>query len=204
MTLSQNVDDAIGVHEHIYNAMNQLAENLHGFRILDCGAGFQDKKVWTSKTGSHGVWFLPDIFRSADYEYVTMDIRPECRCDITGDIQELDKYVEPDTFDAILCFETLEHTVDPRLCIQQMRKALVEEGFIFISVPFTMGHHTPRDFWRWTEDGLKHMMLTEGFEVLKLLPMGGEIGREWSWLVVGKKTKNQNLLNSHLAGLEKI
>jgi len=204
MPLAHPPDDCIGVHEHIYNALLQVVDDLRGKTILDCGAGYQDKKKWVSAVGGSPVWFLRDLFDGENISYESVDIRPECECTYTGDIERLSTIVPIHSYDVVFCFETLEHTLNPDKVLAQMCQALKNDGLIFISAPFTMGHHTPRDLWRWTEDGMRLMLLRNGFKPIKQIPLGGEPGREWSWMTIAQRSEADNEVRSSVARFDRV
>lgn len=202
MTATEDVKNMIEVHEHLYKVIEQIAPSLKGKRILDAGAGWQDKTEYRNIVGS--IFWLPELFE--EHDYVTMDIRPECGCEVTGDIEELDKFFDTGSFDVVMNFEVLEHVLNPGLVLTGFRRVLKTDGFLFISAPFYQGHHTPRDLWRWTEDGLKFLLLATGFQVVKMVPIGGEVGKEWSWMAIARKVDDvgRAAIASDLASFEAL
>ena len=204
MPLAHPPDDCIGVHEHIYNAILQVVDDLRGKKILDCGAGYQDKMKWAGVTGASPVWFLRDLFDDGESNYESVDIRPACGCTYTGDIEKLSTIVDIRSYDVVFCFETLEHVLTPGKALAQMRSVLKDDGIIFISVPFTMGHHTPRDLWRWTEDGMRLLLLRNGFKPIKQMPLGGEAGRVWSWMTIAQRSEADNEVVSAVARFDRV
>ena len=89
MTATEDVKAMIEVHEHLYHVIEQIVPGLAGKRILDAGAGWQDKTDYKNTVGS--IFWLPELFE--EHDYVSMDIRPKCGCEVTGDIEELEKFI---------------------------------------------------------------------------------------------------------------
>lgn len=75
-------------------------------------------------------------------------------------------------FDAIACFEVLEHLEDPQKAIDEARRVLKPGGLYVISVPFVYPlHDRPADFRRYTPFGLQQSLTLAGLEVLVVRPM---------------------------------
>lgn len=187
MTEATNPFECIGVHEHIYKAVEQLVRSgaMAGKKILDVGAGYQDRARWEEAVGSK--YWLGALYQGLDV--TTLDIRPECECQVTGDAEKLLDYFKPGTFDVIFSFETLEHCLEPQEVLVGICEVLKPGGAVFISTPMAQPHHTPRHLWLFTEDGFRYMMLCAGLLVVKQVPLGGSPGREWSWLTVAEKVE---------------
>jgi len=60
-------------------------------------------------------------------------------CDhmIIGDVEtiDLDKEIEPASFDVIVCGDVLEHLINPEDLLKKVKKYLKPEGFLVISIP---------------------------------------------------------------------
>jgi len=56
-----------------------------------------------------GNGFVSNFFRSAGFEVTTFDINNNLKPDVVGNLIEIDKYFEQNSFDIILCAEVLEH-----------------------------------------------------------------------------------------------
>lgn len=99
-----------------------------GARVLDVGCG--------SGKGFH----LIRLFRN-DLVLTGIDIAdlgdymPEGVTYIKGDIAQLSSYVSPESFDAIICQHVVEHIVYPGEVIEEMKKALVPGGQLFLETP---------------------------------------------------------------------
>lgn len=77
-----------------------------------------------------------------------------------------------EVFDAIACFEVLEHLRDPQKAINEARRVLRPGGLYVISVPFVYPlHDRPADFRRYTPFGLQQALTLAGLEVVVVRPM---------------------------------
>ncbi len=84
------------------------------------------------------------------------------------------------SFDTILMSEVLEHLEEPADALAECFRLLRPSGKILVSVPMVWTlHEEPRDFYRFTPYGLQHLLSGAGFEVVDLVPLGGQ------WLTLG-------------------
>lgn len=61
-------------------------------------------------------------------------------------------------FDHVECMSVLEHSRKPWAMAANLQRLLVEEGTIFVSVPFVWRvHGYPNDYWRFTADGVREL-----------------------------------------------
>jgi SAM-dependent methyltransferase len=74
-----------------------------------------------------------------------------------------------DTFDFVICAETLEHDDAPWITAKEMFRVLKVGGLAIVTVP-GIGfprHDFPSDYWRFTTDGLA--LLFKDFDVMECL-----------------------------------
>lgn len=105
-------------------------------------------------------------------EYIVVDVNPEHKPDVVGDIQNLP--FEDNSIGGILCFSVLEHVENPILAAKELYRVLKPGGEILLSTPFIWPYHGNRfykDFWRFTEDGLR--FLFKEFSRVEIMPGGG-------------------------------
>lgn len=82
--------------------------------------------------------------------------------------------VEDDSFDSLLCTEVLEHLEEPSRAIAECRRVLKPGGCALFTSPFIWHlHEEPRDFFRYSEHGLRHLFTANGFEVVEITPLNG-------------------------------
>jgi SAM-dependent methyltransferase len=112
-------------------------------------------------------------------EYVGVDRVGELtRPTIVGTAEALP--VPDGSFDVVLCTMVLEHVVDPRKVLAEVRRVLEPGGRLVLTVPSVWpAHEMPHDYWRFTSSGLEHLMREFGFEG-DVESLGG------LWAVVGQ------------------
>jgi SAM-dependent methyltransferase len=114
------------------------AERPAGYRVLDVGCGPKP--------------YYP-FFAERASEYVGVDIVPHPAADLVGPVEELP--VEDGSFDVVLCTQVLEHCDDPRRAVAELRRVTAPGGRVLASTHGVQAYHpSPRDYWRWTHEGL--------------------------------------------------
>lgn len=144
----------------LYTAIQDNSEFIFG-KVLDFGCGTQPYKK---------------LFR-AD-EYIGVEI------DIPGGHKEKDivyyngKNIpfEDKTFDSMISSEVFEHVVNIEEIMRELNRVLKIGGNALITVPFVYPRHCwPNDYRRYTYEGLKNLLLSNGFEILKCESNAGYI-----------------------------
>jgi SAM-dependent methyltransferase len=117
-------------------------------------------------------------------EYLTLDIDPSFGADVVGDIHDVPR---PDaSFDTILCTEVLEHCRDPQRAVDEMRRLLRPGGVCVLSTRFLYPYHpTPRDYFRFTADGLAELF--REWSEAEVLHLGSRL--ESVWMLVPRRGK---------------
>ena len=88
--------------------------------------------------------------------YVNLDLYPLPGVNVVGDAQHLP--FSSGIFQRVECDAVLEHVKNPENVVREIERVLVRGGFAHIVVPFCHPYHEyPRDFRRFTLDGLKEM-----------------------------------------------
>ena len=68
----------------------------------------------------------------------------------------------------------LEHLEEPEAAVRECARILKAGGIAIYSVPFIWHlHEEPRDFFRYSRYGLKHLFEKSGFEVVEMIPLSG-------------------------------
>ena len=68
--------------------------------------------------------------------------------------------------DTILCSQVLEHVDEPSIVLAECHRVLRPGGSLILSVPqYWPLHEEPRDFYRYTEYGLRHLLGVAGFSI---------------------------------------
>jgi SAM-dependent methyltransferase len=119
---------------------------------------------------------LRPLFR--DHRYVSCDLGVG---DSTWNYRGLDCVCTLDTlpfrsrtFDGILLAEVLEHLAWPARSIQELGRVLRPGGLLYLSTPFMFPlHQIPHDYARHTRYGIEQMLVSAGFEVVRIDELGG-------------------------------
>lgn len=81
---------------------------------------------------------------------------------------------EDNEFDSAICTAVLEHLEEPDKAIAECNRVLRKEGTaIYTTNLFWHLHEEPRDFYRYTKYGLKHLFEKNGFQIVELKPLSG-------------------------------
>jgi SAM-dependent methyltransferase len=96
--------------------------------------------------------------------YIGVDLEAGDGVDITMDAENLLERFSPESFNAVICLETLEHTKNPLKIVDNMRKILRPGGWMIISTPGTEHpqHNWPQDYYRFFESTYQDVFF-EGF-----------------------------------------
>jgi len=95
--------------------------------------------------------------RRFDKKTLNLDFLDGEDVDIQADLLHLP--VKDMSVDTILCTGVLEHVSDPYLAVQEIYRILKFGGRVFLETPFMQTFHaSPKDFYRWTPDGLRQLM----------------------------------------------
>ena len=95
------------------------------------------------------------------------------RINVVADLESIP--FKPETFDAVLSANVLEHIGEPGTALRDIATVLKPGGRLYMSVPFLGDpiHQEPYDFFRYTEYGLRHLIQKAGLTPVSILPMGG-------------------------------
>ena len=78
------------------------------------------------------------------------------------------------SFDTVLCTAVLEHVEEPARAAAEMHRVLRPRGVVILTAPlFWHIHEAPRDFYRYTEYGLRYLLTKAGFEIQEMVPLSG-------------------------------
>lgn len=90
-------------------------------------------------------WDVLDLYDNAPEVNITADI--------------MDTGIPDETYDLVVAFAILEHVEYPRKAVDEMFRILKRGGRVCVGVPFNQPYHpSPRDFYRWTPDGILLLM----------------------------------------------
>lgn len=125
----------------LYNRVVEKYQDLIKANILDVGSA---PDSWAKRTFSQ------------DCDVVTFD--KTGNVDVQGDVLAMP--FPDNTFDCVICFETIEHVEDPFRAVSEIRRILKPGGILIGSTPFMHELHgeTYGDYWRITRQGWKHLL----------------------------------------------
>ena len=79
----------------------------------------------------------------------------------------------PGAWDVVIADQVLEHLVDPQRALDNMRRMLRKGGVALVTTPFLIKFHPcPHDYSRWTEEGLREMLLRSKYSSVEVASWG--------------------------------
>ncbi len=152
---------AVSYRRHLLDAYMDWCAPLMRGAVIDLG-GKRERKRGT---------FRPPAAEGTTWKYVNLD--PETSPDFLCDVSHVPL---PDgSADCVVCTEVLEHLADPAACVNEAHRLLRPRGVFIASAPFLYPvHNDPRDFQRFTADGLRQ--LHTSFSDVRVFGMGGYLG----------------------------
>lgn len=123
-------------------------------RVLDVGCGDRPYRELFSNT-------------------IGFDVPGNPHADLHGSLESIP--VDDASFDVVLCLQVLEHVPDPAAAVRELRRVVRPGGRVLASThgvyPF---HPNPDDLWRWTQQGLERLFLTNAeWTSVTVLPGAG-------------------------------
>ena len=96
--------------------------------------------------------------------------------DYVGSVEKIP--CNSDYFDLVITQEVLEHVASPFLAIKEIHRVLKKGGYAYIQLPFIIGYHPcPKDYWRFTHEGLTELVKFADFEIVKTcIAVGPAVG----------------------------
>lgn len=86
--------------------------------------------------------------------------------DLTQEFEKIDKALNEERFNTIICLSVLEHCEQPFVMADNLTRLLRKGGHIIISVPFAyVFHGYPSDYWRFTHEGVKKLFPKINFDI---------------------------------------
>lgn len=115
-------------------------------------------------------------------EYLSLEIEAGPGVDVVGDIHDIPR---PEaSFDVVICTEVLEHCHDPQRAVDELRRVLRPGGVCVLSTRFLYPYHgAPKDYFRFTDDGLRHLF--RAFSDVQVTPLGDRL--ESAWMLVPRR-----------------
>ena len=136
-------------------------------RILDVGCGSKPYQFLFKQADYQGIDFknysvnkdfiegTPDYFFTDDY------------------LKNLNLPFEPESFEAIVSFQVLEHHRNPAEMVAELYRITKKGGYLLISCPFLWPlHEEPSDYFRFSEHGLKELFKNYSVKILEIKKQG--------------------------------
>lgn len=115
--------------------------------ILDVGCGYRSNRM--------------DLLRLNNrWTVKTLDLFEGSGADFCLDAQAM-QVIPSDSYGCVICTELLEHVIEPRRVLAEIKRILKPGGLIIVTVPFDVEIHENQgqpDYWRMTPDGLRIML----------------------------------------------
>jgi SAM-dependent methyltransferase len=74
-------------------------------------------------------------------------------------------------FDVVLLTQVLEHVPEPAGVLSELHRILVEGGTLYLTAPLAWElHELPYDYYRYTSEGLRHLLEAAGFTSVEVEP----------------------------------
>jgi len=137
------------------STLEELSRDLAvpaGGRVLDYGCA----------DAPYHRWFRPDV------DVVGADLAGNPAATLV--IDEDGRVPCPDaSFDAVLSTQVLEHVEDPARYLRECERVLKPGGRLLLSTHGVFYHHPdPVDYWRWTCEGIQHVVADAGMQVERI------------------------------------
>ena len=113
-----------------------------------------------------------EIIKEKATEYITLDMMPGPNIDVVSDV--LNMPFSDETFDTVISTQVLEHVEKPWIMVKEIRRVLKKGGACILTAPFITPYHAdPKDYFRYTTEGLKSLFESEGFRIIECFSYGG-------------------------------
>lgn len=105
-------------------------------------------------------------------EYIGLDMRPGNDVDVVADAKDMP--FPDNSFDVVLSSDCLEHVDWPREVIHEAFRVTKPGGLFYLTTVFDFEiHGYPNDYWRFTPECIKQLLLDAGFEMISNGGVGG-------------------------------
>ena len=176
-------------HELIVRFLEEMGRKYATGTLVDIGCG---KKPYKEV-------FAPFVEQHIGVDLVDA-IHGNEEVDIVGSAYETG--LEAGSCDVILCSEVLEHLEEPEIALKELNRILTKGGRGIFTVPFFWPvHEAPRDFYRYTEYGLRHLFEKAAFDEIDVVPLTGFWPMAIQMLIYATRRLKGLFLLRHLVGL---
>jgi SAM-dependent methyltransferase len=150
------------IHDCMLRFLSSAATHANGV-LVDIGCG---NKPWRTLFADHVRTHIGVDLPTSHHSMQWADVKGTAYATSLNDNQA----------NTVLCTEVLEHLERPEDAIAEMYRILSPGGVVILTVPlFWPIHEAPRDFFRYTHFGLKHLFEAAGFDIVEIRPLTGFI-----------------------------
>jgi SAM-dependent methyltransferase len=151
-------------HRQLEDALGAAAAAHARGRLLDVGCGLKP----------YAGMFAPYVVEHVGVDHPDS---PHARTSVDVSATAYEIPLESDSFDTILMTELLEHLEDPQRALSEAHRLLKPGGSLILTTPFVWTlHEEPRDFYRYTPHGLRHLLERVGLLEVEVRPLSGQWG----------------------------
>jgi SAM-dependent methyltransferase len=177
------------VHRILWNHLSEVIPKYAKGRLLDIGCSDKPYEA---------------LARSFIDDYIGLDHATSqhslSKADIIADAYNTT--LEDSSFDTVLSTSVLEHLERPHDAVTEIYRILKPEGYVILTCPlFWHIHEDPRDFFRYTEYGLRFVFEKAGFEIVEIRPLSGFVVTFAQEFVYFLNILKRNRILSHMISL---
>jgi SAM-dependent methyltransferase len=157
---------------------NESTHNRISYRIMEQALAYAAETYGRGKLIDIGCGSKPWRTAFAPYvsEHVGVDLVDSKRAPGTVDViaGAYEIPLEDGCADTVLMSVVLEHLEQPARALAEAHRLCAPGGHLIMTAPlFWHLHERPRDFFRYTPDGLQFLLEEAGFEVAEIVPLSG-------------------------------
>jgi SAM-dependent methyltransferase len=135
-----------------------------GLRILDVGCGEMPFRRFFDRGDRGARYEGADIPGASSHASVIVDPQTQSIAAETG------------AYDLVVSFQVLEHSSNPLMLLGECRRVIRPGGMLFMTLPFMFEYHAvPRDFRRWTHEGIAQDLAGAGFVDIAVEPIESDL-----------------------------
>ena len=152
------------IREQLSHAIEQRLGQYARGDLIDIGCGTKQYRTMVARyTDSH---------TGVDHSETQHD---KSNIDILATAYDIPD--DDNMYDTALCTEVLEHLESPEHAVRECFRVLKRGGYAIYTSPFIWHiHEAPRDFYRYSNYGLRHIFESAGFEIVAIDPLNGFVG----------------------------
>jgi SAM-dependent methyltransferase len=146
-----------------HRILSSFAEG--NLRILDVGCGTMPfRRFFENGSGRSTSYEGGDIPGASARATVVVDPGTQAILAETG------------SYDLVVSFQVLEHSSQPLALLRECFRVLRAGGALFLTIPFMFEYHgVPRDFRRWTHEGIFEDLVSTGFSNVVVEPIESDL-----------------------------